>query len=42
MQKGKTIYHWHGSQKGKKIKTYSSILKAKRVYWAMVINRKKK
>jgi hypothetical protein len=41
MRKGKTIYHCHGSQKGKKIKTYSSVQKAKKAHRAMAINRKK-
>lgn len=40
MRKGRTLYHCHGASKGKKIRTYSSVEKAKRAHRAM--NRKHK
>jgi len=35
MRKGKTVYHCHGRKKGKKIRKYSSVAKAKRAHRAM-------
>ncbi len=40
MRKGRTVYHCHGKNKGKKIKKYSSTKKAKAAHRAM--SRKKK
>lgn len=40
MRKGKSVYHCHGKDKGKKIRTYSSVAKAKAAHRAM--SRKKK
>jgi len=35
MRKGKSVYHCHGKSKGKKIRTYSSVKKAKAAHKAM-------
>ena len=35
MRKGKTIYHCHGKGKGKKLRTYSSVEKAKKAHKKM-------
>ena len=35
MQKGKSVYHCHGKDKGKKIRTYGSVKKAKAAHRAM-------
>jgi hypothetical protein len=40
MRKGRTVYHCHGASKGKKIRTYASVAKAKRAHSAM--SRRKK
>lgn len=42
MRKGKTIYHCHGKKKGKKLRTYSSVAKAKRAHRAIMANKKGK
>ena len=42
MRKGRTIYHCHGKNKGKKLKTYSSVTKAKKVHRAIMANKKRK
>lgn len=39
MRKGRTVYHCHGKNKGKKIRTYSSVAKAKRAHRAMMRNK---
>ena len=35
MRRGRTIYHCHGKGKGKKLRTYGSVEKAKRAHRAM-------
>jgi len=35
MRRGRTLFHCHGAKKGKKIRTYSSVAKAKRAHRAM-------
>lgn len=35
MRRGRTVYHCHGKSKGKKIRTYSSVAKAKAAHRAM-------
>jgi hypothetical protein len=35
MRKGRSIYHCHGKDKGKKYRTYSSEKRAKRAHRAM-------
>lgn len=42
MRKGRTVYHCHGKRKGKKIRTYSSVAKAKRAHRAMSRRRKRR
>jgi hypothetical protein len=42
MRKGRTIYHCHGKSKGKALRTYSSVAKAKRAHKAIMANKKKK
>lgn len=32
MRKGRTIYHCHGKDKGKKIKTYKTVAAAKKAH----------
>lgn len=41
MRKGKTIYHCHGSNKGKKLRTYSSVKKAKKAHRAIMAKKKR-
>ena len=41
MRKGKTLYHCHGRDKGKKIGTYESVTKAKKVHRAIQANKKR-
>jgi len=42
MRKGRTIYHCHGKSKGKVLRTYSSVAKAKKAHKAIMANKKKK
>jgi len=35
MRKGKSVFHCHGKSKGKKIRTYSSVKKAKAAHRSM-------
>jgi hypothetical protein len=35
MRKGRSVYHCHGKSKGKKIRTYSSVKKAKAAHKRM-------
>lgn len=42
MRKGRTIYHCHGKNKGKKYRTYSSVEKAKEAHKAIMANKKRK
>ena len=41
MRKGKTIYHCHGKEKGKKYRTYSSVEKAKKAHRAIMAHKGK-
>jgi len=41
MRKGRTVYHCHGSQKGKPIKTHKTVAKAKAQHRAITARRKK-
>lgn len=40
--KGRTLYHCHGKDKGKKIRTYKSHAKAVSVHRAIMAKRKRK
>jgi len=40
MRKGRSVYHCHGKSKGRKIRTYSSVAKAKRAHRAMSAKKK--
>jgi len=35
MRRGRTVYHCHGRKKGRKIRTYKTVAKAKRAHRAM-------
>lgn len=39
MRKGRTLYHCHGKDKGKKLATYSSVGKAKAAHRAIMMNK---
>ena len=39
MRKGRTIFHCHGAKKGKKLRTYGSVAKAKAAHRAMAKRR---
>ena len=41
MRKGRTLYHCHGAKKGKKLRSYGSVVKAKAAHRAMVKKRGK-
>lgn len=40
MRKGRTIYHCHGKDKGKVLRRYSSVAKAKAAHRAIMANKK--
>jgi hypothetical protein len=40
MRRGRTLYHCHGKKKGKKIRTYSTVEKAKRAHRAIMRSEK--
>ena len=42
MRRGRTILHCHGAKKGKKLRTYGSVGKAKRAHRAIMAGRKKR
>lgn len=42
MRRGRTIYHCHGAKKGKKLRTYGSVGKAKRAHRAIMAGGKKR
>lgn len=42
MRKGRTIYHCHGKKRGKKLRTYSSVAKAKAAHRAIQAKKRKK
>jgi len=42
MRKGKTIFHCHGAKKGKKLRTYATVAKAKAVHRAIMSKKRKK
>ena len=41
MRRGKTIYHCHGAKKGKKLRSYGSVGKAKAAHRGMMKKRGK-
>ena len=41
MQKGKIIYHCHGASKGKKLRTYKTVAKAKAAHRAIMAKKQK-
>ena len=41
MRRGRTILHCHGAKKGKKLRTYGSVVKAKAAHRAMAKKRSK-
>jgi len=42
MRKGRTIYHCHGARKGKKLRTYGSVAKAKAAHRAIMARKRGK
>jgi len=41
MRKGKTVYHCHGRNKGKPIKTHKTVPRARAQHRAIMANKKK-